>query len=163
MYPQCPHCGTNHVRRSQRLGALERVLSVARVYPFRCQVCSRRFRTLEWGTPYGRELIDQREYERIPVRLAVSFYGDRMKGQGRLIELSMGGCSFQTEDRLRPGELLQLSFQPSEQEAHIHVEAVVIRSVRPPMVGVEFLRLQSAQEDSLRQFVSRRAAELTRR
>jgi len=152
MYPRCPECGKDFVRQSQRQGAFEHLLSVIRVYPFRCQVCTHRFRGLEWGE-HSTQLIDQREYERIPVRFAVSFSSDRIKGQGNLIELSMGGCSLQTETRLPPGEVLQLSFQASEQDAHIRVEAIVVRSVRPPTVGMEFLRVPSPQKEALRQVV----------
>lgn len=154
MHPRCPQCGKDFVRQSQRQGAFEHLLSVVGVYPFRCQVCTHRFRAFEWGAR-SRRLTDQREYERIPARFAVSFSGDRIKGQGNLVELSMGGCSLQTETRLTPGELLQLSFKTSEHDAYIHVEGIVVMSMRPPTVGVEFLRLQTPQQEALRQFVVR--------
>lgn len=155
MHPRCPQCGKDFVRRSHRQGAFEHLLSAVYVYPFRCQLCTYRFRAFEWGAQYKRHLIDQREYERIPVRLTVNVSGDRGKGQGTLTDLSMGGCTLQTEVTFVPGELLQLSFQPTEKDPAISVEAAVVRSARSTNLGVEFLRLQAAQKDALRQFVFR--------
>jgi len=155
MQPGCPQCGKDFVRRSHRQGALEYLLSSVYVYPFRCQLCTHRFRAFEWGARYERHLIDQREYERIPVRFAASFSGDGVKGEGTLIELSMGGCSLQTDEGVMPGELLQLSFKPSEQDPPFGVDTAVVRSARGTLRGVEFLRLQPAQKDALRQLVFR--------
>mgnify|MGYP002336264715 CR=1 FL=1 len=40
----CPECGSNHIHRSRRHGALERaVLPAVSVYPFRCSECHTRF------------------------------------------------------------------------------------------------------------------------
>ena len=159
MNPRCPQCGKEFVRRSHRQGTLEHMLSVIYVYPYRCQLCTFRFRAMQWGAQYSRQLVDQREYERIPVRLPVTFAGDRAKGQGALTELSMGGCSLQTEAILKPGDLVQLSVKPSEQDPPITVETAVVRSVRATTLGVEFLRLDSQQRDALRQFVFRRLSQ----
>jgi hypothetical protein len=43
MMPNCPNCGRNDsVRRSHRI-ALEAVLSLIFLYPFRCEHCDARF------------------------------------------------------------------------------------------------------------------------
>jgi hypothetical protein len=49
---QCPKCHNNGVRRSPRKGAMEHVLSLAYVYPFRCEFCGQRFKTIQWGRRY---------------------------------------------------------------------------------------------------------------
>ncbi|HSE95670.1 MAG TPA: hypothetical protein VLD61_07235 [Methylomirabilota bacterium] len=48
----CPRCGSADVRRSSRRGVVERLLSGAYIYPFRCRACKCRFRLLRWGTRY---------------------------------------------------------------------------------------------------------------
>ena len=69
--PRCHHCGRRRARRCHRVGALERVLSAVYVYPFRCQVCGRRFRALAWGRRYVRRSADHREWERVAIRAPV--------------------------------------------------------------------------------------------
>ena len=155
MEPRCPQCGKDFVRRSHRQGKIEQFLSLVYVYPFRCQLCTHRFRSLQWGTRYTRQSVDQRQYDRIPVRIPVSFSGDQTKGQGVLTDLSMGGGTLETDATLTSGALLQVSLQPSERDSHMTVEAAVVRSVRASSVGLEFLRIQPADRESLRQFVFR--------
>jgi hypothetical protein len=158
MGPVCPQCGKDFVRRAHRKGVLERILSAVYCYPYRCQLCTHRFRAFEWGAHYERKAVDQREYERIPVELPLNFAGARVKGEGNLVTLSMGGCSFQANVTVNPGEILQLSFQPTAHDPSIVIDAAVIRSVRPPLVGAEFLRVQPTQKEALRQVVLRHLA-----
>jgi hypothetical protein len=48
----CPKCGKEPVRRSKRNGFMEQVLSLAYVYPFRCEQCDHRFWALQWRVRY---------------------------------------------------------------------------------------------------------------
>lgn len=47
--PLCPKCRSQDVRRSRRRGAVDRVLGLAAIYPFRCQRCDRRFKVMQWA------------------------------------------------------------------------------------------------------------------
>jgi hypothetical protein len=49
---KCPKCRNSGVRRSPRKTAMEYVLSLAYVYPFRCEFCGRRFKRIQWGRRY---------------------------------------------------------------------------------------------------------------
>jgi hypothetical protein len=49
---KCPKCRNNGVRRSPRKSAMEYVLSLAYVYPFRCEFCGQRFKRIQWGRRY---------------------------------------------------------------------------------------------------------------
>ncbi len=52
----CPKCHSESVRRTGRKGLLERLLSRAYIYPFRCQDCGRRFKAFRWRTRYTRDI-----------------------------------------------------------------------------------------------------------
>src|SRR2546422_144823 len=68
--PRCHHCGRRRARHCHRVGALERVLAAVYVYPFRCQVCGRRFRALAWGKRYVRlQPGERRRLQRVVVDL----------------------------------------------------------------------------------------------
>jgi hypothetical protein len=40
---RCPNCYSDVVDRSHRRNALERIVSIARIFPFRCAKCASRF------------------------------------------------------------------------------------------------------------------------
>jgi hypothetical protein len=153
MGPQCPKCGKEFVRRAHREGALERLLSLAYIYPFRCQLCTHRFRTCQWGIRYSKQPRDHREYARVETRFPVTFSGDETSGNGMVTLVSMGGCAIETETKLSPGAILQLQLQTSDREPAVTVDAVVVRSVRSKSVGLQFLRLGMEEKERLGQFV----------
>ena len=51
--PPCPQCGQEWTTRTRRR-LWERVLSLAAIYPFRCQSCEYRFRVRQRGVRYVR-------------------------------------------------------------------------------------------------------------
>ncbi len=151
--PQCSKCGKNFVRRSHRRGVIERLLSVGYVYPFRCQLCSHRFKALQWGVRYSKHVVDRREYERIPTGFSVTFQGDHVRGEGVATDISMAGCALETDARLAVEALLQLRLQIPDRDPAVTVDAAVVRSVRARAVGLQFLRLQPQDRDHLHHFV----------
>lgn len=56
----CPSCGRQLVRRSKRNGLIEKVVSLAYIYPFRCEECSHRFWALQLGMRYVKVVRDRR-------------------------------------------------------------------------------------------------------
>jgi len=54
---QCPRCGWPEVRRTRRVGFLERLLSMIYIYPFRCGRCLHRYRSMRWGVRYSRRAL----------------------------------------------------------------------------------------------------------
>jgi ssDNA-binding Zn-finger/Zn-ribbon topoisomerase 1 len=46
---KCPKCGTHKVRRANRYGTLDRVLSFVNIYPYRCCQCLSQKRFYSFG------------------------------------------------------------------------------------------------------------------
>jgi hypothetical protein len=63
----CPDCGSTLVHRSHRIGLSEEMLSMAYVYPFRCQSCMHRFFSLQWGVRYQRRGLAPRGLTPFPI------------------------------------------------------------------------------------------------
>jgi c-di-GMP-binding flagellar brake protein YcgR len=76
-----------------------------------------------------------------------------MNGQGGILDISMGGCMFHTEARLREGSILQMGLDLPDESSPVNVEAAIVRSVRPGRAGVEFLRIEHGQRERLQRFI----------
>ncbi len=134
----CPDCGKDGVLRSQCFNYAERVAMLLLVAPFRCQACSHRFLAFRIGRDYATHLIDRREHKRIPVRLALSFSGGRVRGSGMVRDISMGGCIIECETIVQVNDIFYLQMFLGEQETPVEVAAMV-RSVSAKGIGFKFL------------------------
>ncbi len=150
----CPKCGKDFVRRTLRKGAHEYVLSVIYVYPYRCQLCAHRFLRMEPGRRYNESTIDKRQYERIEARFPVTFVGDKASGAGTVCRISISGCELESSLKLLEGMMFNLRLQPPGVSPSINVETAIVRSVRPPIAGLEFLRSNQAEQFRLIQYVA---------
>ena len=63
------------------------------------------------GYSHTHHPIDRREHLRIPVRLYLSFSGGKVRGEGTVLDLSMGGCIIKSETQVHTDDIfyLQLS------------------------------------------------------
>jgi hypothetical protein len=148
MEPLCPACGTDYVRRARATGILDLLLLLFFLQPFRCQLCTQRFRY------FGRRYpADRREYHRSVSRFPTVFSGGQKSGKGVLSDISMGGCSLETDTKLFLGCLLRLQVQISDQEPVLAIEAAVVRSLRPKAVGLRFMHLRGEERERLRKVV----------
>ena len=140
----CPDCGKEGVLRSHCFNYAERVARLLFVAPFRCQACSHRFLAFHIGRNYSKHRLDRREHKRIPVQLALSFSGGRIRGTGMVRDISMGGCIIECETMVQVNDIFYLQMFLTEQEMPVEVAAMV-RSVSAKRIGFKFLR--SAREN----------------
>jgi hypothetical protein len=150
---RCPNCARDFIRRVARSGLWEVLLSFFYIYPYKCQICGARFRSLQWGARYVRVDEDRREYDRMEMRFPVTLSGPDISGEGVLLNISMGGCSFHTSANLSSGMILKLGLQISNDVAPVIVDAAVVRNVRSGAVGVEFIRWQQGERERLQLFI----------
>ena len=132
---------------------MERALSAFYVYPFRCQLCSARFSTFQWGVRYDKQ-EDLRQYERIGVRFPVLFSNAKTTGKGIITDVSVADCALESPLPLKQGETLKLELYAKTGRAPIVVEKAMIRSVRKSTVGVQFVKVSEADQARLNRLVS---------
>ena len=150
----CPTCGKDFVRRTLRKGVHEYVLSAVYIYPYRCQLCAHRFLRAEPGKRYNESTVDKRQYERVKTKFPVTFVGEKASGAGTVGRLSLGGCELESSLKLMEGMMFNLRLQPPDLNPAIHVETAIVRSVRPPVIGLEFLRTNPTEQFRLIQFIA---------
>lgn len=149
----CPRCRSPHVRRVGRDGIVERVLSAAYVYPFRCQICEIRFRSLRWGERYRRVELDRRDFARVPTSIWAAVLWQGRQSPGTVRDLSVAGCWLETPTPIPVGELVSVALEP-EGEAPIRVEVAEVRSAGAGRLGLRFVRVEPIHRERLCQTVA---------
>ena len=117
---------------------MERLQSLACIAPFHCQSCSFRFQAFRLGRRYPTQMLDRRKHLRIPVRLFLSFSGGKVRGEGTVLDISMGGCIIESQDIF----YLQIALENDQTPLEV---AAMVRSVSSRGIAFKFLR--SAQEN----------------
>lgn len=135
----CPHCHTSKMRRSSPRSVWERMASWLYMAPFACQDCRYRVLACRIGIDEPLSLIDRREHLRIPVRLFLSFSGGKVRGEGTVMDLSMGGCVIKSDTQVHIDDIFYLEIAIPGQDAPIEVAAMV-RSVTARGIAFKFLR-----------------------
>ena len=139
----CPRCQKEGLLRSHPQSAREHLASFFLVAPFRCPSCSHRFLASHLWLDHSTHPIDRRAHLRIPVRLYLSFSGGKVRGEGTVLDLSMGGCIIKSETQVHTNDIYYLQLSLGEGELPLEVAAMV-RSVGTRGIAFKFLR--AAQE-----------------
>ncbi|MEK7237816.1 MAG: PilZ domain-containing protein [Nitrospirota bacterium] len=149
----CPICGAPFVRVTYREGRVERLLSRVNVFPFRCQLCTNRFRALSSGARHNTQAFDRRQYARLTASIEAQVL-DRNQPTvtTRITDISMDGCTLQTTG-LSKGAFVELVLKPTVEEETIYIETAMVCSVRPSSMGVRFLEVPPEHQRRLGQVV----------
>jgi hypothetical protein len=150
---RCPRCGQQAGRRSPRAGAWDHLLSLVYLYPFRCQLCAARFRSLQ-RRRYARHTTDRREYDRLLVRVPVTLSGGTIQATGETADLSLNGCSIRAAAAVAPGATVRLRLALGESGA-VEVAAAIVRSRTEERLGLQFVRLAPADHERLSRYLAR--------
>jgi hypothetical protein len=109
------------------------------------------------GLDLPKHPMDRREHLRIPVRLYLSFSGGKVRGEGTVLDISVGGCIIKSETQVHPNDIFYLQLTLDEGEPPLEVAAMV-RSVSARGIAFKFLR--AAQENKrLLAFVQTRTSD----
>ena len=153
----CPLCQKEGPLRSHPQSPREHLASFIFITPFRCPSCSHRFLASRLGLNHPTHTIDRREHLRIPVRLYLSFSGGKIRGEGTVLDLSMGGCIVRSETHVHLDDIFYLQLSLGDGELPFEVAAMVCSvSAR----GIAFKFLRAAQENKrLHAFVQAQTAD----
>lgn len=153
--PVCPKCEASFVRRVLPKKGIEHLLWHLYLYPFRCQLCAHRFLALRFGQRYDIQLDDMREYERLRVKIPVTFSGGSVRGSGATIDITMKGCWIDCPQRVMvsKGMTIHLKLQEPGKGLPIEIESGMVRWALGRGFGVEFVHAKPNHLDRLRSLV----------
>ncbi len=149
----CPICGTSFVRVTYQEGRVESLLSRINVFPFRCQLCTNRFRAFCSGARHSTQMFDRRQYTRLKTSIdARVLECNQPAVTNRITDISMDGCTLQATG-FPKGAFIELILKPTVEEEMIHVETAMVCSVRPSSTGIRFLEIPPEHYRRLAQVV----------
>ncbi|MDF0652215.1 MAG: PilZ domain-containing protein [Nitrospira sp.] len=140
----CPRCHKNGALQAWPQTPRELVAALIWIVPFQCRHCCHRFLARRVRAMGSAHPIERREHLRIPVRLCLSFSGGKVRGEGIVLDLSLGGCIIKSETHVRVDDIFYLEIVIAEDEDPVEVAAMV-RSVSARGIAFKFLR--KAQEN----------------
>ena len=97
--------------------------------------------------------MEARKHARFAVQLPVSFNGDRISGEGTILNLSADGCAITSATVAATAAYLQLTMQLREQEEPVHVDLAAVRWSAAARFGVEFIKVRPDEGERLKRFV----------
>jgi hypothetical protein len=149
----CPNCGNSFVRVTYQEGRVERLLSRVNVFPFRCQLCTNRFRAYYAGARHNTQAFDRRQYTRLPASIEAQVLDYKQPAvTNRITDISMDGCTLQATG-FSKGSFIELVLKPTVEEETIRIETAMVCSVRPSSIGIRFLEITPDHYRRLAQIV----------
>jgi hypothetical protein len=156
MTPPCPKCGKYFTKRVLIEGAEDPTSTMQGMYAYRCQLCSELFRAKKPDpkaavAPQGSkdaELtnVTNRQYVRVNARFPVTFLISKLRQEGTVTEIALGGCSLEANVVLAIGAKFRMDILISENEPPLVVDQALVRSVRPTGFGIQFMEFQEAEK-----------------
>ena len=149
----CPSCGTSFVRVTSNEGVVEKALNHIRMFPFRCQLCTNRFRAFYLSARQSTQEFDRRQFKRLATAMDAQVIDNKqLPFTNRITDISMGGCAILTEG-LAKGAFVELVLKSSAEGEGIRIETAMVCSVRPESVGIQFLEFHPDEQRRLSQVV----------
>ena len=141
------------MRLIHQSGLSERLLNRLGVFTYRCQVCTHRFRVFRSGARYATQEFDQREYRRLTAQIPAALTVDQPTFNGIITDVSMGGCTIQTDAMFPRGTFVEVLLKPPQSQMDIKVDAAMICSQRGETVGLKFLEFEPDDKHRLGELV----------
>jgi c-di-GMP-binding flagellar brake protein YcgR len=134
-------------------GMVENLLSRVNVFPFRCQLCTNRFRAFYSGARHNTQAFDRRQYTRLTASIEAQVLDRNQPAvTNRITDISMDGCTLQATG-FPKGAFIELVLKPTEEDQSIRIETAMVCSVRPLSIGIRFLEIPPEHYRRLAQVV----------
>lgn len=93
--------------------------------------------------------MELRRYPRLTVEFGGTFTSDQVAGQGRLVNVSLGGCQIESKVTMSQGLRVGVEISLPDGEWPLHVEKCIVRWTDGQVFGIEFTQLRPDQHRRL--------------
>ena len=146
----CQFCQSPFITHVPPESLLDKLATLISLHPFRCESCKKRFRIKQEGQsssgPEGR-----RKSVRVPVQIPVTFESNEVSGEGTLTDMSLNGCSLDSQQSLRSGLVIKLNLPAGKgQKSGSTVQQLAtVMWVNGQRVGLQFLAYSFQERNAL--------------
>ena len=107
--------------------------------------------------------MKSRKHPRYRVEYCGSFSGERIRAPGVILDLSPSGCRARSDSPSTIGEALRVLIDVPRYETPLQVTRAVVRWSKGQEFGIEFIQMESADEQRLNQLMRQMAADTSLR
>jgi c-di-GMP-binding flagellar brake protein YcgR len=88
----------------------------------------------------------ERRGRRVALSCRVFFFGDHdYEGEGRVLDISTGGCQISAHEMLPVGKVLKLSLFLNDHQWPLRIDEAIVRWAKEGTYGLEFTSIRPAQ------------------
>ena len=98
--------------------------------------------------------MEIRQGKRVGAQFEVGLLGDLVDGNGRLVDLSTGGCRLRSSEGVKPNSQLHVFLRSPHDVVPIKVELAAVRWANGQEFGLEFIRVHPGQQKRLGHLVT---------
>jgi len=107
--------------------------------------------------------MKNRKRARVRVEYVVSLLGDRIRGQGVVLDLPVAGCRARSPVAVNEGDFFSVLIHVPRYETPLFVILAVVRWAHGLEFGMEFIRMEPVYQQRLRQLIRATKAARARR
>lgn len=97
--------------------------------------------------------MEQRKHVRYRVEYSASFSGDKISGQGLIVDLSSVGCKVSSTIAVGKGDFVGVLIDVPRYETPLHVNLAVVRWSHGQQFGLEFIQMEPHEQQRLRELI----------
>jgi len=105
-------------------------------------------------TPKGEPQMEKRQQPRFTSQFRSTISGGQGEGQGRTLDLSIGGCMIETDLPVVVGVLLECRIYIPGLDWPLRIDEAQVRWVKDNGFGIQFMKIQPAEEAKLKMVIA---------
>lgn len=147
----CQFCQSPFVTQVPPEGLLDTLATLISLHPFRCESCKKRFRVKQQGGQSSSGPEQRRKSVRVTVQIPVTFESNEVSGEGMLTDMSLNGCSLDTQQSLRSGLIIKLNLPAGkgQKSGSTTQQLATVMWVNGQRAGLQFLAYSFQERTAL--------------
>ena len=147
----CQFCQSPFVTQVPPESLLDKLATLISLHPFRCESCKKSFRIKQQGGQPSSGPEMRRKSVRVSVQIPVTFESNEVSGEGMLTDMSLNGCSLESQQSLRSGLVIKLNLPAGkgQKSGSTTQQLATVMWINGQRAGLQFLAYSFQERDAL--------------
>ena len=98
--------------------------------------------------------MEKRQQPRFTAQFRSTFSGGQREGQGRTLDLSIGGCKIETDFQVVVGAAFECRIHVPGLDWPLRIDEAQVRWVKANTFGIQFIKIKPDDEENLKQVIA---------